>query len=67
MNRTERTAAQIAHLMEHQADFEKEKGPNVTEYMYDYGDYANWDLYQRVCDDLGIEPRPEICHPNPED
>lgn len=67
MNRAERTAAQIAHLREHQAAFEMDKGPDVAEYMYDYGCYANWDLYQWVCYDLGIEHKPEICHPNPED
>lgn len=67
MNRAERTAAQISHLQEHQDLFEQDKGPDVAEYMHDYGDYANWDLYQRVCEDLGIPHRPEICHPNPED
>lgn len=69
MNRTQRTDAQIAHLCEHQAAFDDLQGAftNIAMYMQSNGSYENWDLYQRVCDDLGIKPRPHICHPDPED
>ena len=67
LDRAGRTAAQIEHLKEHQALFENDKGPDVAEYMYTYGSLEQWDLYQRVCEDLGIAHKPEICHPNPED
>lgn len=69
MNRTQRFEAQIAHLREHQAAFDRSQGRfvNIAEFMSFNGDYNNWDLYQRMCSKLGIEPRPNICHPNPED
>lgn len=65
MNRAERTAAQIAHIREHQERFDGHAGPgDVAEYFADHGD-KYWDLYERLCGDLGIEPRPGIGHPDP--
>lgn len=69
MNRAQRFEAQIAHIEENRDLWEQAQGKNadVAEYMYTYGSYERWDLYQRVCDDIGIEWKPEICHPDPED
>jgi hypothetical protein len=69
MNRAGRIKAQVAHIEEHREAWERYAGKNVdvAEYMAHYGSYERWNLYQRLCDDLGIDPRSEICHPNPED
>lgn len=70
MNRQQRFEAQIAHIREHQAKFDEHQGKSgasVADYFHDYGSYENWALYQNLCFDLEIEPRQEICHPNPED
>lgn len=64
MTRAERTAAQVAHIREHEERFHATLSDgDVAEYFAAIG---GWDLYERVCADLRITPRPEICHPNPE-
>lgn len=69
LNRAQRFAAQATHIREHQAEWDKLQGENcdIEGYLADYGSYERWDLYQRICEDLGIKPKPKICHPNPED
>lgn len=65
MGAHERFRAQIAHLNEPDvlARFANDKGgPDVTpeSYLTDYGGAPNGprpDLYQRVCDDIGVQPR----------
>lgn len=51
------TPEQINHIKEHQAAFDSlHLGPRgVDGYFHDYGHIE--DLYERVCSDLGIEPR----------
>lgn len=67
LDRAQRTAGQIAHITEHAASFADLQGggQDIAEYIHDHGD--TWDIYQRLCDDMQIEPKPEFCHPNPED
>lgn len=70
LNRAQRISAQAMHLMEPENRSKVldhiggDQLDEITRYLYDYGD--QWDLYQRLCEDCGIEPRPELFHPNPE-
>lgn len=55
------TKRQIAHLKEHQAEFEEaycvEPGERtVDEYISEYDDSEHPDLYVGMCSDMGIEP-----------
>lgn len=69
MSRTQRFDAQAVHIAEHQDAWDRLQGKNcdILGYLHTYGSYERWNLYQQICGDLQIEPRPEICHPNPED
>ena len=65
MNRAQRTLAQIAHIQEHAVIFHNTiTNKDIAEYFYDHSD--RWDLYQRVCDDINVQPRGELVHPDPE-
>lgn len=71
LNRAQRISAQAMHLSE-PGNAEKvldhiggKDHHDITQYLYDYGN--QWDLYQCLCVDCDIEPRPELFHPNPED
>lgn len=70
LNRAQRISAQAMHLSEpeHRSKvldhIGGDKLDDITRYLYDYGD--QWDLYQRLCEDCDIKPRPELFHPNPE-
>lgn len=52
------TPEQIAHVKEHQQEFDELmlEHRDVEEYFAEYS-YID-DLYERVCSDLEIEPRP---------
>ena len=71
LNRAQRISAQAMHLSEpeNRAKVLDHIGEDtldgIARYLYDYGN--QWDLYQALCNDVGIEPRPELFHPNPED
>lgn len=70
-NRAQRISAQAMHLMEPENRSKVldhiggDQLDDITQYLSDYGD--QWDLYQRLCEDCDIKPRPELFHPNPED
>jgi hypothetical protein len=58
------TEAQIAHLKEHQAEFEEaycvDPGERtIDEYIDEYDDSEHPDLYVGMCSDMGIKPREE--------
>lgn len=69
MNRAQRIAAQVAHIEEHREAWDRWAGKNtdVARYVAENGNYVRWNLYQDLCEFIGIEHKPEICHPNPED
>jgi hypothetical protein len=57
------TRAQYEHLLEHEDQFRDEKGDSIVEYFSDLSDNPRYhDLYERVCDDLGL-PRRESYSP----
>lgn len=51
--------ARYEHLLENERAFHHDKGDEIIEYFVDHQDpykYPGFDLYERVCADLGIEP-----------
>lgn len=74
MGANERFARQIAHLSEPDvlAKFESDKGgPDITpeSYLSNYGGEPGGsrpDLYERVCADLGVQPRRDAVYVSPE-
>lgn len=66
--RAARIAAQVAHIGEHTEAFRDHTGDaDVAGYFADYCTAYCWDLYERLCSDLGIAPKPELASVNPED
>lgn len=61
----DRHAEQCEHLRAHQPRVAGHIGDDeVSVYLIDYAG-PHHDIYQRLCADIGIEPKAAICHPDP--
>lgn len=64
----ERHEAQVAHLLQYKDRVLElagmEGAESISLYLTDYAG-PHHDIYQRLCDDIGIEFKPEIGHPDP--